>query len=244
MTDAFQSFDAATAAGADPSVGAAVPLELPPEQQRYGALWPTPAEMVSDHSAEGAPWLPAARAIPTDPPQGPLWQADHAGPWVPFDAQAAPDSITGAQIGAAASPNHQGDDHPVAWNGLNIGRPFTLMTAQVRHLAQLVFDPTGKRIQPPDAPSAPHELYGSKHFTVPRMTQAEHAPLQQWAWAAGQQFTDDPGYYGVQGSVPDLAARPQGAVAAQLPSDPYVAGSTAQPPQALADAGALYDLGL
>jgi hypothetical protein len=241
---AWNSFDDDIAAGAvSPAVGAAVPIELPPELQGHGTLWPTPAEQVSDHSAEGAPWQATARSIPQDPPMGPLPVADHDGAWVPFDAQVAVDSVNGNQIGAAASPNHQGTGAALAApNGIPvIGQPFTVKTAETRTLATDQFDATGKRLNPPDAPSAPHELYGSQHYTRPRMTPYEVGALFGWAWPQGESFTNNPGYYGVEGYQPDMSARPQGAVVAQMPDDPYVAAAVPGPaPSAFVD----YDLGI
>jgi hypothetical protein len=257
----FTSFDDDTAAGAvDASVGGAVPIELPPELQDYGMLWPNPGDQVSDHSAEGAPWVAAAGTDnqPSVPPQGPLWRARHTtGAWVPFDANAAQDSITGAQIAAAPSPNHRGTDgqgwnpgawgphgtQPNAWPQNNIGKPFTVNqgSGETRTLATDQWDDTGKRVNPPDAPSAPHQLYGSQHYTRPRLIPFALAALFNWNWAESQQFTDDPGYYGVQGAEPDMAPRPQGAVAAQMPSDPYVAAAV---PGAVTAAVPDYDMGL
>ncbi|HEX4661899.1 MAG TPA: hypothetical protein VH307_31270 [Streptosporangiaceae bacterium] len=223
------SFDSETAAAAyDPTAGGAVPVELPAEQQRHGVQWPTPAEMVSDHSAEGAPWLPTARGIPTDPPQGPLWSANHDGPQVPFDAQAAVDQVSGQGISGPAVPVHDGSGHQLAApNGTPvIGQPFTVNQGggEVRHLATDQWDATGKRVSPADAPSAPHELYGSQHDTTPRMIPYEVGALFDNV-AASNQFSRSPGYWGVQAAMPNLAPRPQGAVAAQPPSDPYVAAA-------------------
>jgi hypothetical protein len=224
MTDSF-SFDAQVAAAAsDPTAGGAVPIELPADQQQYGTLWPTPAEMVSDHSAEGAPWQPTARDIPTDPPQGPLWTANHDGPAVEFDAnnwQREP-----------ALPVHDGRGHQLpAPNGKPyIGQPFTVNQggSEVRHLATDQWDSTGKRVSPVDAPSAPNEIYGSQHDTTPRFIPFQVGALFDNV-ADSNQFTVNPGYWGVAGSVPDLAPRPQGAVAAQMPSDPYVAAYPGAP---------------
>lgn len=218
------SFDAETAAGsADPTAGGALPIELPPEQQRYGVLWPVPAEMVSDHSAEGAPWQPTARNIPQDPPQGPLWAASHRGAAVPFDA-------SGNQ-NRGASGVHQGTegDLPAVGGAPDIGRPFTIRIAQLRHLVTDLWDSTGKRVSPADAPSAPHELYGSEHFTRPRMTPSQQGALFTNV-ADGEQFaTNDPGYWGVSAAPSNMAPRPSGAVAAQMPSDPYVAAAVPGP---------------
>lgn len=228
MADAFTSFDTDTAAGAaDPTYGGAVPIEDPPELQRQGVLWPTPAEQVSDHSSEGAPWQPTARDVPTNPPQGPLWQPDHDGPTV-----------------AATSNNWQrhgqGNWHDGRGAALNspggrpnIGQPFTTNqgSGETRTLATDQWDTTGKRVNPPDAPSAPHELYGSQHMTAPRFIPFQVGALFENV-ADSNQFTRSPGYYGVRASVPDLSARPFGAVAAQSPSDPYVAGTPAPQPVA------------
>jgi hypothetical protein len=237
---AWPSFDDEVAAGAvSPTVGAAVPAELPPELQRHGMLWPNPADQVSDHSAEGAPWVPAAGTInqPTEPPMGPMPMAVHDGPSVPFDAQAAVDPISGDQIAAPATANHEDDGlqwfeeerSPVVGAAPNIGRPFTINqgSSEQRHLASSVsWDAaTGRRVMIPDAPSAPHEIYGSDHYTRPRMIPYELPALFDWAWPQGPQFWEDPGYYGVSASMPDLAQRPHGSVAAQMPDDPYVAGA-------------------
>lgn len=248
MADSF-SFDAQVAAAAsDPTAGGAVPVELPPEQQRHGALWPTPADMISDHSAEGAPWLPTARDVPKDPPQGPLWRASHANPAVEYSAQQDTDPVSGQAISApAVSGIHDGTDgdpwdpgdwgqhwsQPNAWPELDIGQPFTVDqgSRETRTLATDQWDPTGKRVNPPDAPSAPHQIYGSRHFTTPRFTPFQAGALFDNV-ADSQQFTVNPGYWGVNASVPNLAPRPRGAVAAQPPSDPYVADAVGQAPPA------------
>lgn len=246
MADSF-SFDAQVAAAAsDPTAGGAVPVELPPEQQRHGVLWPTPAEMVSDHSAEGAPWLPTARDIPKDPPQGPLWRASHAGQQVEFAAQQDVDKTSGQAISApAVSEIHDGTDgdpwdpadwgpnssQPYAWPKINIGQPFTVNQGggETRTLATNEWDPTGKRVNPPDAPSAPHEIYGSQHDTMPRFVPFQVGHLVSNV-ADSNQFSVSPGYWGVQASVPDMSPRPQGAVAAQMPTDPYVANAVGMVP--------------
>jgi hypothetical protein len=248
------SFDSDVAAGAvSPTVGAALPIELPPELQRRGMLWPNPGDQVSDHSAEGAPWVPAAGTInqPSVPPQGPMPMGDHRGPSVPFDAQAEVDATSGDQIAAPATANHDGTGRqlPVVGAAPNIGKPFTVKqgSGEVRHLFSQAWDAmTGRRVNPPDAPSAPHELYGSQHHTRPRMTGYEVGPLFDWAWPAGQQFSNDPGYYGVQAYEPNMTRRPVGAVAAQMPDDPYVANAVGQPAPAGAGGGMpadFYDLG-
>lgn len=240
------SFDSeVAAANSDPTAGGAVPVQLPPDQQRHGTLWPTPAEMVSDHSAEGAPWLPTARDIPHDPPQGPLWTADHDNAAVPYDGQSRVDPVSGQGISAPAVPVHAGDEggvwdpadwgthsaQPNAWPQLDIGQPFTLDqgSGEVRHVATDQWDTTGKRVSPADAPSAPHELYGSQHDTTPRQIPYEVGALFDNV-ASSNQFSTSPGYWGVQASVPDMAPRPQGAVAAQPPSDPFVASIPGQGP--------------
>lgn len=239
----FTSFDEDQATAADPAAAGAIPAELPSVLQVHGQLWPTPAEQISDHSAEGAPWQAAARAIPTDPPMGPLWAASHDQDVPPYDAAAAP--ARGQIMGPQPGWNHQGAGRALgAPNGKpNIGRPFTVGQGalEIRTLATDQWDPTGKRINPADAPSAPHELYGSKHYTRPRMTPFQLGALFNWNWAEAQQFTDDPGYWGVQGAEPNMAPRPQGAVAAQMPDDPYVADAV---PAAVTPAVPDYDLGL
>lgn len=232
MTTAWPTFDDELAAAASP--GSAL---LPEDEQRHGVEWPTPADQVSDHSAEGAPWQAAAgtRNQPTVPPLGEMWRADHDGPSVPATShhnQAAP-----------ATRPHDGSQLPQAYPGgsvWNMGQAFTVKVKRfVRHLATDQWDPTGKRISPVDAPSAEVDIYGSEHYTVPRQIGYEAAPLFGWAWAAGDQFSANPGYLGVNAAAPDMAARPQGAQSAQMPDDPYVA-----PPAAAAAAGGIdYDLG-
>jgi hypothetical protein len=246
------SFDAEVGSGSDPTAGGAVSFELPPDLQQTGTLWPTPAGQVSDHSAEGAPWVPAAGTIgggygwEFGPPGGgappkPEFVADHGGPSVPYDAAAAP--WRGQAMAAQPGWSHDGadgdywnpgDDGPAgstapnAWALVNIGAPFTVDQGSTEHrtLATDQWDPTGKRVNPADAPSAPHELYGSQHYTRPRLTPYELPALFDWAWAQGQQFQPGPpGYWEVSANPPNLAPRPQGAVAAQMPSDPYVASA-------------------
>lgn len=231
-TTAWQTFDDQAAAAA--TGGAAF---LPPELQRHGVTWPSPAEHVSDHSAEGAPWQPApgTRNQPTVPPLGPMWRADHDGPSYP--------ATSDRNQAEAAVRGHDGHQLPQAYPAgrPNIGRPFVIeVTRFLRHLATDLWDPTGKRISPPDAPSAPVQIYGSEHDTTPRQVPYEVTPLFGWAWPAGPRFSRNPGYLGVSASVPDTSARPQGAVAARPPSDPQVA-------QAAPSAGPLaidYDLGI
>jgi hypothetical protein len=251
------SFDAEAAAGSDPTAGGAVAVELPPDQQTRGMLWPTPADQVSDHSAEGAPWQPAAGTMGAGygwefgPPGGgapprPEFVADHSGPTVPYDAAAQPNrgQTMGPQpgwphAGSDGSYWNPGDDGtkdntaPNSWGGVNIGKPFTIDQGSSEHrtLATDQWDGTGKRISPQDAPSAPHELYGSEHYTRPRMTPYELGPLFDWSWPEAQQWTLNPGYWGVAGGEPDASARPFGAVSAQPPTDPYVADSTPGPVQ-------------
>lgn len=230
MADSF-SFDAETAA----RNGAAGQAELPPELAVEGHLWPIPADLISNHAAEGAPYLPTARDIPTDPPQGPLWAANHDGPTVPA---VSPDNQAAAPSGA-----HAGSQGKGRYGLLDIGRPFTAqVTRFVRHLATDIWDSTGKRVSPTDAPSAPVQIYGSEHNTRPRMIEAKLGPLFGWNWPAGQQFSVNPGYLGVNAGVPDYAQRPAGAVAAQEPDDPFVAAAAGQP----RPAGPVidYDLGI
>lgn len=235
-------------------------FELPSDLQGRGVLWPNPADQVSDHSAEGAPWQAAAGTMGAGygwefgPPGGgaplvPQHVADHTGPAVPYDAAAEPNR--GQTMGPQPGYNHdgaQGDPwnpgdwapegsaspvQPNNWPQLNIGKPFTVDqgSAETRTLATDQWDTTGKRVNPADAPSAPHELYGSQHYTRPRMTPYELPALFDWAWAESQQFTTNPGYWGVAGEAPNLAPRPQGAVVAQMPDDPYVAEAVPSPTQ-------------
>jgi hypothetical protein len=256
MATGFSSFDDDVKAGqVSPNVGAAVPIELPPELQRHGVLWPNPADQVSDHSAEGAPWVPAAGTInqPTEPPMGPMPMGHHDADSVPFDAQAAVDPVSGDQIAAPATANHAGLDGsywdpgddgpglntpPNSWAQINIGKPFTVNQGSSEHrnlLSSTSYDAaTGRRVMIPDAPSAPHEIYGSQHNTRPRQIPSEVGPLFDWAWPAGPQFSDDPGYWGVMAGMPDMSQRPHGSVAAQMPDDPYVANATGQPAPAAA----------
>lgn len=231
MATAWKSFDAQTGAAA---VTGGAP-ELPPNLQRHGVLWPTPADQVSNHAAEGAPWVPAAGTInqPDVPLLGPEWAADHDGPSIPATSplnQAAP-----------ASGIHDGTQQPQLYPGgrANIGQPFTVQVARFfRTLATAQWAPNGMRVNPPDAPSAPVQIYGSLHDTTPRMIGYELPPLFDWAWASGESFSQNPGYLGVNAEVPDMAPRPQGAVTAGQPSQPYVA-----PPPAAAPAAIDYNLG-
>lgn len=225
------SFDTAAAAG---QASGGSETMLPPAE---GHLWPTPDDLISDHEADGAPARPATRPVPTDPPQGPLWTADH-------DNQVPPATRgTGPQGVATPAGNHDGHQGKAPIPQLNIGAPFTVeVTRFVRHLAGLIWDPTGKIVNPPDAPSAPVQIYGSEHNTRPRLTQSAIGPIFNWAWPAGDQFSTNPGYLGVNASEPDMAARPFGAEAAQPATDPYVAVAAAATAPA-ADVAVDYDLG-
>jgi hypothetical protein len=205
------SFDAETATAAAPPGG-----ELPADLQVTGRLWPYPGDLVADHSSEGNPGKPATRSIPLDPPQGPLWAASHDGPTMPAprpENQAAP-----------ASGVHDGHQGKAAVPLVNFGRPWTVEVRRfLRHLATDTWDSTGKRVSPPDAPSAPVQIYGSEHDTRPRMTPAKIGPLFSWAWPAGDQWSINPGYLGVNAAEPNMAPRMQGAVSAQPATLPYVA---------------------
>jgi hypothetical protein len=233
------SFDSqVAAAGTDPTSGGAVAFLLPPELQQFGTLWPSPADQVSDHSAEGAPWQPAAGTRgnqegweygppPGGPPPNPEFLADHSGPSVPYDAAAGRDN-RGQALAAQPGWNHAGGGGARTWPQVNIGSPFTIDqgSGETRTLKTDQWDSTGKRISPADAPSAPHELYGSQHYTRPRQIPYQLPALFDWSWAQGQQFTGPSGgYWEVNAGEPDLAPLPQGAVAAQMPDDPYVADS-------------------
>jgi hypothetical protein len=236
MAYGFTSFDDEVAASASPDA-----TPLPAAAQVRGTPWPVPADQVSDHSAEGAPWQAAPGTInqPDVPPQGPLWAAEHDAP--------LPGAVSDHNQQAPAIRHHGGHQAPQAYPGgrpWNIGHPFTLKVRRfIRRLATDRWDDTGKRVSPPDAPSAEVQLYGSQHFTTPRMIGYEAAPLFSWAWAAGQQFEGHPGYYlSVNAGVPDMAPRPQGAVVAQPPDDPFVASS--QGARQPGPGGAIdYDLG-
>jgi hypothetical protein len=262
------SFDSEQAAGTDPTAGGAVAFQLPADLQRTGMLWPTPADQVSDHSAEGAPWQPAAGTRENQigwefgPPGGgaplqPQFVANHDQPTPAYSA-AGEESYYGGTMAPQPGWNHAGADGsywnpadngpgrntaPNAWALVNLGQPFTIDQGSMEHrtLATDQWDPTGKRVNPADAPSAPHELYGSQHYTRPRLTPYELNPLFDWAWAEGQQFPGRPeSYWGVASGEPNMAPRPQGAVVAQMPDDPYVANAVPGP----AGSGVLdYDLG-
>jgi hypothetical protein len=178
---------------------------------------------------------------------------------VQFDAQQRVDTISGDGISAGATGNHQGDDggawdpadwgdynaQPNAWPQINIGQPFTVNqgSGETRTLATDEWDSTGKRVNPPDAPSAPHEVYGSQHNTTPRLIPYEVGALFDNV-ADSNQFTRNPGYWGVQGGMPDTSLRPQGAVAAQQPDDPYVAQSVAAAGPGGVPIPINYDLGI
>lgn len=264
MADSF-AFDAEQ----DPTFGGAIAYELPGSRQTLGPASPNPTAQISDHSAEGAPWVGAAGNFERQ--AGWAWQAtgselaqseylgDHDEPTPAYSA-AARDSYYGQTSGPQPGWNHAGSDgaywdpsywgpggdtQPNTYGLIKIGRPFTINQGSDRHrtLATDEWDATGKRLNPADAPSAPHELYGSSHYTRPRFTPSEHARLQTWAWASGDQFpSSNPGYWGVQANEPNLAPRPQGSVVAQMPSDPYVSQSVPGPASS-PDLSALYDLG-
>lgn len=243
MTDSFSFDTMVAAAAADPTAGGAVPVELPPERQRHGTLWPNPGDLVSDHSAEGAPpWTSDPHNVPKDPPMGPLWTANHDDVQVEYSAQQRVDPVSGDGISAPATSvihldadngtwnagdwGAGGDTQPNAWPQINIGQPFTVNqgSGETRTLWTDQFDSTGKRLNPPDAPSAPAEVYGSQHFTAPRFIPFEVGALFDNVGDSNQ-FSVKEGYWGISASVPNLAPRPFGAVAAQPPSDPYVAGT-------------------
>jgi hypothetical protein len=253
---------------AGPTFQGALAFQLPGSGQVLGPLSPTPAGNVSDHSAEGAPWTPTA-GDNFERQGGWAWQetgselgqaeylGQHEGPSVPYDA-ASRDSYYGQTSGPQPGWNHDGTDggyftpisddwgpnhaQPNQWAQVAIGKPFTIDqgASESRYLNTDQWDSTGKRIRPEESPSALHQLYGSEHFTRPRLTPSEHVPLSTWAWAEGQQFpASNPGYWGVSANEPNLAPRPQGAVVAQMPGDPYVAPDNPGPP----DSSLTYDLG-
>lgn len=220
MADAFSSFDAQAAA--DPTFGGLVPAEKPAEEQVFGHAWPTPADLVSDHGSEGAPYLPAARGYPEDPPIGPMWRANHDGPSVPYSAAA---SGSPGNLGPQPA-SHAGTDAKPQLQRVNIGQPFTVkVTRFIRHLATNVFGPTGQIINPPDAPSAEVQIYGSQHDTRPRWIGYDVSPLWDNVASSAGFSEKPPTDYGVADGVPDLAQRQRGAVSATLPDDPYVASS-------------------
>src|ERR1039458_5129485 len=103
MTQAqgIQTFDQSVAAGLGPDVA----LELPADQQYRGTLWPNPADNISNHSAEGAPWVPAAGTMnqPYDANKNtggvnPLSYSVHDGYVLPFNAGVVRDARTGVEV--------------------------------------------------------------------------------------------------------------------------------------------------
>jgi hypothetical protein len=229
---AFTSFDQETAGsqtgpGVDLVSTGFVPVELPADQQVTGRLWPIPDDHISDHGTEGAPWLPAARGIPLDPPLGPLWAPNHDGPSVPFSAAVGP----GPGARGPQPAVHAGTGRRLAIPQVNLGRPFTRAAGPpggyVRHLTTTQYDVTGKAVRPADAPSAQVQLYGSEHYTTPRFIGYDVSPLFDNIGSSNQ-FSANPGYLGVSDNVPNSAARMRGAVAAQPPDDPFVAQQTGQ----------------
>jgi hypothetical protein len=212
----FTSFEDDVAAGAySVDAGGALPVELPEDLQQYGITTPNPSEFVSDHSAEGANYQPTARDIPQDPPQPPLWSADHDVPgfYPAYDANEN-------QEGNNSLP-HAGTDRKKGYGLLNIGRPFQAAYAGTRHLRTDQWDVTGKQVLPADAPSAYVQIWNSEHWTVPRFTGFDEAPLFENT-GTPPSFSVKPGYLGVSDSMPDTSPRQWGSQVAQLPDDPQV----------------------
>jgi hypothetical protein len=237
MTDmaGFQSFDDMTAAAAGNSSGIGIDSErIPPNY--INPTTPNPSQLVSDHSAEGAPYLPAARSVPELPPAPAMWSAEHDydGYYPAYDTNAS--NRGHAVLGPGNDLPHQGVEggtNPVVWGPnkaqpnayglINIGAPYLATEQNIRHLrTSNEFDPvTGKNINPDDAPSAPVQLWNSQHNTEPRWIPFGVAPLFENI-GKGPQFSNSPGYLGVSDNAPNRAPRQWGSEVAQMPDDPYV----------------------
>lgn len=220
----FSSFDDDVAASAaTPNAVPELPIELPADQQQFGVQYPTPADMVSDHSAEGAPWQAAARDIPQDPPQGPLWTANHDGPQPPYDESAGPSPFTSGPF----SGTHRGIQGKKRYGLANIGQPFLATYQNLRHLVTSdQFDPvTGKHINPDDVPGAQVQIWNSEHNTEPRWIGFDVAPLFENVGTGPSFSGPNAGYLQVSNDEPNQAPRQWGAVAAQSPDEPYIAQS-------------------
>lgn len=191
------------------------------DQNIAGITTPNPSELISDHSAEGADYLPAARSIPMDPPAPPMWVADHdyVGDYPAYDANLN-------QRGNITTP-HAGKDGKHAYGLLNIGAPYLADYANTRHLRQNVFDSRGFNVNPADAPSADVQIWNSQHDTEPRWIGFDVSPLYENVGSAPG-FSNNPGYLGVNDNAPNNAPRQYGSEVAQQPDDPYVSqGATA-----------------
>jgi hypothetical protein len=230
----FASFDDAVAAG---NATQGIDTERP-NQNITPLTTPNPANLISDHSAEGAPYLPAARDIPQDPPAPPQWKPNHKDHIRDYghatNAQSGEVVGNPHALGAHQSDNHDGTEggtNPTVWGPnysqpnayglLNIGAPFLAVQNRFRHLRQNVFDSRGFNVNPQDAPSAPVQQWNSIHNTAPRWIGFDVSPLFENV-GKGPQFSTNPGYLGVSDNQPNRTPRQHGSEAAQQPDDPYV----------------------
>src|ERR1039458_579103 len=242
MTQAqgIQTFDQSVAAGLGPDVA----LELPADQQYRGTLWPNPADNISNHSAEGAPWVPAAGTMnqPYDANKdtsgvNPLSYSVHDGYVLPFNAGVVRDARTGVEVrGPLNTGPHAADlierslpsevgntnyplldipDYYDAKQGLH----------EQRHITESQWDPeTGKRVNTPDQVSAPNDIFNAHVDTTPRQIGYQVPALLNWNWPSASTFpTTAEGNYGVSGHIPDMSQRPAGSVVAGQPDYPSVA---------------------
>lgn len=236
----MQSFDDQVAAAQGSATG--IDAERTDQNIRIPTA-PNPSQLVSDHSAEGANYLPAARDIPQDPPAPGQWSADHDGPSIPFDYSAGDKFGTLAARPQTQHDGNEGGTNPAVWGKnhaqpnayglLNIGHPFLAIQNRIRHLRTSdMFDgQTGKNVNPGDAPSAPTQIWGSQHHTEPRWIGFDVSPLFENI-GKGPQFSTNPGYLGVNDNPSNRAPRQYGSEVAQQPDDPYVyQGASAGPGQ-------------
>jgi hypothetical protein len=231
----FESFDSQVASAAGNSGG----IDAERQRQNYvNPTTPNPSQLISDHSAEGADYLPAARSIPMDPAAPPQWTADHdvMGYYPAYDAnlnQRGNNSMPHEGIEGGTNPRIWGPNHaqPNAYGLINIGHPYLATEQNVRHLRTSdQFDPqTGKNINPDDAPSAPVQIWNSQHHTEPRWIGFDVSPLFENI-GKGPQFSTNPGYLGVNDNPSNRAPRPWGSEVAQTPDDPYVSQGASSGP--------------
>lgn len=239
----FASFDDTVAAGNETAGG--IDSERT-DQNITPITTPNPSNLISDHSAEGADYLPAARDIPQDPPAPVQWTPNHADDTQDYghatNAQSGDVVGNPNALGAHQSENHAGNDRiwdatyngpnnqmPKAYPLLNIGGPFLAVQQRFRHLRQIVFDSRGFNVNPQDAPSAPVQQWNSQHDTEPRWIGFDVSPLFENV-GKGPSFSTNPGYLGVSDNPSNRAPRQWGSEVAQTPDDPYVSqGASAGP---------------